>query len=838
MIRHWRITPVQHSRFNSKFNVLKTMKKIILFTLLGVMVLRGMSQITLTGTVKSSSSGEPLQGAHVQLDKHGYGSISDINGKFMLKDLSPGKYKLTITFLGYAPHHQPLVLEKDQNLEIMLQPSPILENEVIIESTRAGEKAPLAFQEIGKLQLAASNQGKDLPYLLSNSISAVTTSDAGNGVGYTAMRIRGTDMTRINVTVNGIPLNDPESHNVFWVDLPDVASSTDNIQIQRGVGTSTNGAAAFGASINLLTAKIPEQAFGEMQASYGSFQTGKWAASFGSGLIDRHWSFSGRISSIHSDGYIDRASSDLLSYHLATSYASAKSLLRFSILSGTEKTYQAWDGVPGVVLDTNRTYNGIGAYYDRKGRLFYYDNETDNYNQAHYQLHFSHQASSFLFLNLAAHYTKGKGYYEQYKESENLADYGLTPFTLPSPWLINGPDSLYFADSILDGIDLIRRKWLDNDYAGLTYSLSWNSASIKSSLGGSWNTYIGRHFGRIIWSEAALGFSPDYEWYRSKAGKQGFNLYAKTTYDLNRHISFYLDLQYRNILYGIDGVDDDSRNITQDHSFSFFNPKAGVFITMDPKNTAYLSFAKASREPNRDNFVDADPLKPLPRPETLYDLELGHQYRSGKFSFSSNAYLMIYQDQLALTGAINDVGAPVMENVDNSYRIGIEISMMAQLNEWLQWSLNTTLSRNKVKAFTEYIDNWDTWSQETIHHENTDISFSPSLIAGNEFQFKLSKNSNLSFLSKYVSKQYLDNTQDESRKLDAFFVNDLRFSHKVEPGFCKELTFNIYINNIFNHLYETNAWVYRYKEGETYKVLDGYFPQAGIHFMAGLVIRM
>ncbi|MBK7171767.1 MAG: TonB-dependent receptor [Bacteroidales bacterium] len=418
-----------------------------------------------------------------------------------------------------------------------------------------------------------------------------------------------------------------------------------------------------------------------------------------------------------------------------------------------------------------------------------------------------------------------------------MIDYGIQPIHLPGPYLVQQGDTLYFPDSLVTNADLIRRKWLDNDFAGITYSLSWKSGPLQTSVGGSWNIYVGRHFGRVIWSEIAMAAPPDLEWYRSKAQKQDFNIYGKANYDLSRVFSLFADLQLRRINYGIDGIDDDSRDITQDHNFTFFNPKAGINATIDENNAAYLSFGIANREPNRDNFVDADLSETAPRPETLYDFEIGHKYQSTHVLLSSNLYWMLYNDQLVLTGAINDVGAPVMVNVPESYRLGLEVSGKIEFTDKLNWGLSATISRNKIRKFTEYVDNWDTWSQESFEHQNTDLSFSPSLILNSDVQLKPLKNLSIHFISKYVGKQYLDNTQDESRKLDAYLINDLRFSYSFFPAFLKELRINAFINNIFNHEYESNAWIYRYMEANEMKVLDGYYPQAGINFMAGMSLK-
>jgi len=813
------------------------MKRILILAVASLLFSNGWAQYTLKGLVKNAASGIVLSGAHVQISNTHIGVVSDSDGFFSIPDLSKGSYLLTISFLGFEPETRQINLETNMIVTIAMKTSAILQDEVIIQSTRVPVKSPLTYQDIDRQELESINLGQDLPLLLSGSLSAVSTSDAGNGMGYTALRIRGSDMTRINVTMNGVPLNDPESHNVFWVDLPDVASSTQSIQIQRGVGTSTNGAAAFGASINLLTNKLMQEPYGEIASSYGSFRSSKLSASFGTGLLRQHWTLDGRFSTLASDGFIDRASSNLSSFHVSTGYSGKNSILRFNLISGNEKTYQAWDGIPGKILDTNRRYNGIGAYYDQRGTLKYYANETDNYRQTHYQLFFSRQVNNSLIINTSAHYTKGAGYYEQYRDDDDCTKYGIAPVRIPGNYYLTGADTIHQPDSTIQFFDIIRRKWLDNDFAGLTYSLSWRKNRYHTTFGGSWNTYTGRHFGKIIWSEFSSNIGPDYEWYRSRALKRDFNVYGKTTIELSKRVSIYIDMQIRSIKYGINGIDDDSRNISQDHDFTFFNPKAGLYCNLDEFNTAYFSFGRAKREPNRDNFVDANPSKPFPSPETLYNFETGHSLRKSRLLVNSNIYLMYYRDQLALTGAINDVGAPVMENVQESYRIGLELIVNLDIHKLLQWNLSATISRNKISRFTEYIDNWDNWEQIIVEHRNTDLSFSPSILANSELVLRLPKEGRLSLVSKFIDRQYIDNTQDKSRSLDPYFINDIRLSYIFRPTFCKEIGINILISNVLNHEYESNAWIYRYWEGSEFKKLDGFFPQAGIHFLSGISIK-
>jgi iron complex outermembrane receptor protein len=797
----------------------------------------GLAQFNISGKVIDRTTNETLPGAHIRLLNTYNTAVSNKTGVFAVSNLKAATYVLVTSYLGYSNDTTTVEVIKNTNLIISLIPSVILEDEVVVSATRAGNNTPVAYQNIDRKEISSQNFGQDLPILLGNSVSSVATSDAGNGMGYTALRIRGTDMTRINVTINGIPLNDPESHAVYWVDLPDFASSTDNIQIQRGVGTSTNGASAFGASINLQSAHLKPESYAEINSAAGSFNTFKNSISFGTGLFDKHFSMDARISKLSSDGYIDRASSDLLSYYISGAYTSDNDLLRLNIFSGKEKTYQAWDGIPSEILDTNRTYNGMGMYYDNHGNQHFYSNETDNYTQTHYQAIYSHEFSKRLFLDAAVHHTLGAGYYEQYRESDDLSNYAIDPIRINSPYYISGNDTILTPDSIISTSDLIRQKHLANTFTGLTWSLNYHTDRLQSSLGGSWNTYTGNHFGRVIWSQFASNSEINHEWYRSKALKQDFNIFVKNEFAVSEKLNTWLDIQYRRIDYSIDGVDDDQRDITQEHAYNFFNPKAGVSYKLTARQNIYASISVANREPNRDNFVDADPTKPGPKPEKLYDAEAGYSISSSHFSLNANAYYMYYHEQLVLTGAINDVGNPIMTNIPVSYREGIELAANVLITDNLKWEPSVTLSRNKIKSYTEYIDNWDTWEQIAIDHSNIDLAFSPSLIANSSISWAAFKRFNISLISKFVGKQYIDNTQSSDRQLDPYFVNNLLIIYTLNPSFLKEIGFSLMINNILNEKYESNAWVYRYSENNTLQKLDGYFPQAGINVMAGINVK-
>ncbi len=783
------------------------------------------SQFPITGTVYDAN-GKPLAGAHIIINDGYFGAVSGSDGKFTFKKLSAGNYRFTASFVGYEPSEKSITIPEESGLSFYLEHSSLMGEETIITSVRAGEKDPVAVTEIQRKELQGNNLGQDIPWLLQQTPSIVVSSDAGAGVGYTGFRIRGTDANRINITVNGIPINDAESHSVYFVNMPDFAGSSENIQIQRGVGTSQNGAAAFGASINFQTLNLRPEAYSEISSTYGSFNTYKNSVKLGTGLLNDHFTLDARLSGIHSDGYIDRAFSDLNSYFISTGWHASKSIVKLNVFSGKEKTYQAWDGVPGYLLQTNRRYNGLGKYTDESGKEQFYNNQTDNYQQNHYQLHLSRELSPYIILNTSLHLTHGEGYYEEYNEDEDLANYKI-------------PD-IVFDTLLISTSDLIRQKWLDNNFYGIVFSSTYKKDRIDASIGGGWNRYEGDHFGTVIWARNAGISEMNHIWYKSKSDKKDHNLYTKINYSLSTKINLYADLQLRGINYSISGEDDDHRDITQNHNYLFFNPKLGInYVETDGKRL-YFSFSVANREPNRSNFIDADISQPTPTFESLYDYEIGYSYTGTSFMAGINAYYMDYANQLVLTGEINDVGSAVMKNVKDSYRAGIEITTGIRRENIFSWNMNLTLSSNKIRNFTSYVDNWNYWDdpvnlpkQFEYYQGKTDIAFSPEIVASSNFKYYIMKNFSLDFISKYVGSQFIDNTQSQNRKLEPWFVNDMRFEYLLSPQKLKELAVNLYIANIFNYEYSSNAWVYRYSYNNAESLMDGYFPQAGLNFMIG-----
>jgi len=699
-------------------------------------------------------------------------------------------------------------------------------NEVNVNALRAKEKNPFAFTNVNQKEIEKANLGQDLPYIISLTPSVVTTSDAGAGIGYTSFRVRGSDPTRINVTINGIPLNDSESQGVWWVNMPDLSSSVENIQIQRGVGTSTNGAAAFGASINLKTDEIRKDAHLLTNNTLGSFATLKNNIEFGTGLINNKFSFEGCLSRILSDGYIDRATSNLKSLYLQGAYFGKSSIIKALMFTGHERTYQAWYGVPLNYLENNRTYNP-----------YTYDNEVDNYEQIHYQLHYSKKMSKTINYNIAAHYTHGEGYYEQEKLGEELTNYNL--------------ENIILNNDTITSSDLIRRKWLNNDFGGLTLSLTNKIGSLDLILGGATNRYSGQHYGNIIWAKYASNADFNHQYYWNKAEKWDHNFYAKANYKYNNATNLYADLQIRKIDYTFVGYDEDGSSAKQKVSLASFNPKFGVYHDLNKNQFMYVSFAVANKEPNRNDYVESTP-NSRPENETLYDTEVGYKQNGNKLSLGINIYQMNYKNQLVITGQINDVGAYTRTNIDKSFRRGIELDGILSLGNKIKWSGNITLSQNKITNYTAYIDNWDNGEQIKVEYKNTDLAFSPSIIWASQFNLKLNDKIHIDFISKYVGEQFIDNTSSEDRMLDYYLVNNLRIFYKWNSNIFKTTTLILQVNNLLNNKYVSNAWVYRFisdnwdpRDSDPYVNIDSkkgynqaaYFPEATRNYLLGFTLE-
>jgi iron complex outermembrane receptor protein len=779
------------------------------------------AQATLFGRITDAFN-EPLIGANVLIINLERGAATDVDGTYRLDDLPPGAYDIRVSYVGLATFTKNITLVNGNNeWNVQLQRQDFSLDELIVKATRAGRTTPMTYVNLGKAELEPLNLGQDVPFLLQWTPSTVVTSDAGAGVGYTGIWIRGSDPTRINVTINGIPYNDAESQGTFWVNLPDFATSTNDIQIQRGVGTSTNGAGAFGATINLNTSKLRPEPYADINATAGSFNTRKGNVMFGTGLLNNKFTIDGRLSRITSDGYIERASSDLSSYYISGAMAGEKSMLRLNVFSGHEVTYQAWNGVPPDLLADRQTRRFNSAGTEKAGEP--YDNEVDNYRQTHYQLLYNHQVSRYWNVNTALHYTRGLGYFEQYKANQAFADYNFN-----SPVVNDAP---------ITHTNLIRQLWLDNHFYGAVYSLNYTKNRVDALLGGGWHIYQGDHYGKVIWAEFAPNELGDY-YYFNDARKGDFNMYAKLNYALSTSWNAYLDVQYRRVDYTFLGFNNDLQNVTQSDELHFMNPKAGILYERDNTHF-YASFAVANREPNRNDYTESTPAT-RPRSERLYNTEIGWRQTWKKAALGANVYHMYYRDQLSLNGQINDVGAFTRVNIDRSYRLGLELMGGLKLLPTLRLDGNATFSRNQIQYFKEFIDSYDAdfnWlTQETREHRNTNLSFSPNVIAGIELSWQPLRPLQMTLSNKYVSRQYIDNTSDVNNVINAYTFTNARLRYVWQPRFAKEIAATLLVQNIFNTLYETNAWSYRYVYDGAPALDQGFYPQAGTNFLLGLSI--
>ena len=686
-------------------------------------------------------------------------------------------------------------------------------DEVVVQSIRVNNTSPITHSNVYKKELSTRNLGQDLPVLLNYLPSVVTTSDAGAGIGYTGIRIRGVSAQSTNITINGIPFNDPESHGTFWVNLPDFTSSVESLQVQRGVGTSTNGSGAFGASINILTDAISENPYAEISNSVGSYNTLKHTVKFSTGKLNQSFELSGRLSKIDSDGYIDRAFSDLKSYFLQGTYSKGNTLIKALSFGGHEKTYQSWYGLSKEQLLENRRQNP-----------YTYENEIDNYKQDHYQFHWNQKLNQNWSTNLGLNYTYGRGYFEQYREDDSVGTYG----------------GILISDIDSDGnetgtTDLIRRRWLDNDFYVINASAKYTGNRLDMIFNSSYSTYSGDHYGEIVW---ARNFSKDSSirdrYYDGNGKKTDFSVFAKASYDLSDELELYGDIQFRNVTYKTSGITSDLVNMLIDESFGFFNPKFGLSYKIRPNSILYGSYSRANREPSRSDYEANENI----RPEQLNDFEIGWRYKKNGLRFNLNTYYMLYNEQLVLTGELDDVGSPIRTNSGSSYRIGIESELELKLSSNLSLKNNFTLSSNKNKKILSKFNG------SVFDFGKTNISFSPNLISSNSLIFSPNNNLMISFLSKYVGKQYMGNIDAVNSILDSYFVSDINFSYKIISNLVfDEIIVSGLVNNVFNNEYVSNGYYYTYDDtwsspGQVI-TLDGagYYPQATRNFLLGLTLR-
>ena len=794
-----------------------------------------LAQITITGKVTDNQGA--LTGANVRVKGRSIMSQTTTNGTYTLSNLNNGTYTIVVSYVGYKTTEKTVTLNQDTEINFSLSAQNFLQDQVIVRATRANEKSATTYKNVSKTEIEKNNFGQDLPFILQNTPGVVVNSDAGAGVGYTGIRIRGSDNSRINVTVNGIPINDSESQGTFYVNMPDFASSVDNIQIQRGVGTSTNGAGAFGGSLNIQTTASETEPYAEINNTYGSFDTWKNTVKVGTGLINNRFSFDGRLSRISSDGYVDRGASLLKSFFVSGAYHGNKDLLRLNVFSGAEKTYQSWNGIPESRLTNDAA--GMNAYIERNslspadaenllnsGRRynsFTYDNQTDNYWQDHYQLIYARQLSEKFTFNGALHYTKGEGYYEEYRVDNDLSAYGLNPVVI--------------GGTTIESTDLIRRRWLDNDFYGATYAFNYQpNQKLNFTLGGAYNEYKGAHFGQVIWAQYASNGSVDRHYYDNDGFKTDFNIYGKANYSPTESLSLFADLQYRRVYYTIDGTENKLNTLAIFDKLNFFNPKVGATYFINAESNIYGSFSVANKEPNRDDYADAA-AGAFPKREHLKDIELGYRFKNSQFNVGTNLYGMFYKDQLVVTGKINDVGGNFRQNVDKSYRLGIELDGSYIINKAFTLNANAAFSRNKIKNFTEYYDDYDNGGQVVNQYALTDISYSPNAVIFGELAYNPFKGFAIALQSKYVSKQYLDNTQNNDRTINGYWVSNARLGYDFRFSGVKNINLGLLVNNLLDKRYESNGYTYGYQYGGSRITENFFYPQAGTNFLLSLNVK-
>jgi iron complex outermembrane receptor protein len=808
------------------------------------------AQGPVAGTITDAQTGTALPGATILLDGAAIG-VTSAAGTFNLAAVAAGSHELRITFLGYEPLVRQIQGQQaEQQFNARLQLGGVLTGEALITATRASDRTATVYTNLSKQDLNKRNFGQDLPYLLDQTPSVVVTSDAGAGVGYTDIRIRGTSSTGINTTVNGVPLNDPESHGSFLVNLPDLASSINSIQVQRGVGTSQNGSASFGASLNISTLDNRREAYAESQNSYGSFNTWKNNVSFGTGLIGKYFTVDGRLSRIASDGYMNRAASDLKSYYFAAGYQNKSTLLKFITFSGREKTYQAWNGVPEPALTGNRaqlqTYIDNGelsaadaARVQQEGRrysYYTYDNQTDNYQQNHYQLHLSQGLGSSWNLGAALHLTRGFGYYENYRTGRKFADYNL-------PNVIVGGDTLTKTN-------LIDRKWLDNYFYGGTFALNYqpkDNDKFQATLGGGWNHFVNDHYGEIIWAQYASTSFPGQRYYFNTARKTDYNAYARATYQALPWLGLYGDVQIRHIKYTIDGVEDEQNDVATRASYTFFNPKAGATAALGHGQQLYASLAVGQREPVRADFTDRQAGYAPAQAERLLDFEAGYRFSRADLSLlgprtaarvEANYFDMTYRNQLVATGQLNDVGTALRTNVARSYRRGVELTGFISADDKISLSSTVTLSRNRILDYHDVTYDANYAPVVAAEGRTTTISYSPSAVTAHTLEGQPLKGLRLALLYKTVSRQYLDNSTNEGQSIQPYQVLDFRLRYALHPSFMKEIELALLVNNLLNREYVANGYTYGYVGASgNPETFNWYFPQATRNFLASVNLR-
>jgi iron complex outermembrane recepter protein len=796
--------------------------------ILSLLPLSASAQRAAISGIVTGEGGDPLPGAAITIVGTRDGTSAAGDGTYKLPLSSDGSYVIRVSFIGYSPEIRSIIVTGPTTANFILFPTSVPAAEVVVSATRAGSRTPVTYKTVGREELRKNNFAADIPFLLAMTPSLVETSESGNGIGYTAMRIRGSDASRINVTIDGIPLNDAESQQVFWVDLPDFAASVESIQVQRGVGTSGNGSGAFGASVNIQTVSPGSEPAASVTGSFGSYNTLKQSVTAETGLMGDRVALMMRYSALQSDGYVRHSGSDHRSMFLTGVYSNGQSRLKANVIIGEERTGISWWGVTPEMMEIDRRYNVAGAYTDESGTEQYYKDQTDNYWQNHYHLIFSRNLSRSLLFHSAAHLTDGKGYYEQYKEDSELSEYGLAP-------VVAGSETITESD-------MIHRKWNDNVFYGVTWALKYDAGGTDAAIGGAVNRHDGDHFGRVIWMRNPGSVEKGYEWYNNNAIKDEYNIYAKVNQVVLPRLSLFADLQYRIINYTMAGPDDNLFVMSLQRRYHFLNPKAGIFFSPTPVQDIYASVAVAHREPTRANFKDAmGDDAATPQPERLTDFEAGYVLRGSAASLNVNLYYMLYNNQLVPTGELSNVGYPIMTNVRDSYRTGLEISAKLKPAGFLEWNMSLTLSSNKIKDFVEYYTDYNTsdWTEEYKSNflGTVDIAYSPPVIAGSELVLIPFKGGEVRFVGKYVGSQYFDNTMSHRRRLDPYFVANALAGYGFSFPGVKEATVSIAVNNLLNTMYVSNGYGGNWFEDGVEQTWSYLFPQAGINYMLRLNVN-
>lgn len=800
------------------------------------------AQFQISGEIKNGD-GVPLEGVTVSVKGGKKEAITTEDGYYLIESLNKGSYEIKAEFFGYNTQSMTFDLNMNKKINFALYPTYFLQEGIDVKSVRANKKTPSTYTNIDKNEIEKINYGRNLPYLLQSVPSTVVSSNGGEGVGYSGYRIRGIDPTKINVTVDGIPINDAESQNVLWVDMPGMASSVNSMQIQRGVGSSSNGGSAFGASVNISTDQFNKKPYATRDNTLGSFTTFKNSVNAGTGYMKNKFSVDLRLSQIISNGYIDRASSDLKAYFGQIARRGKKSSLRLIIFGGNEKTYQTWHGTPESRL--NNDHQGMldyaarnGLSEDQKDNLLNsgrtynastYSNENDNYQQTHYQLHYSHHFNKKWNMKTAVFLTTGKGNYENYRLNDQFSIYGFTPLT------VNG-------DSISQ-MDMVRQKWLDNIFYGGVFNVNYNNLKgLKLIVGGGLNQYSGKHYSKIVWGQYMQNYQNDVKYFENDGVKNNGDIYLKANYQVDK-FNFFVDIKYRYVDYSFEGVDESEGKVEEkDQSvvYNFFSPKAGISYTFNQQHSIYASYGIANREPVREDYL-MQSSNNYPSPEMLFDMEVGYHLEYKKGFLNANIYHMYYHDQLVPTGGINDVGGYTRTNVDHSYRLGLELEGGYKILKNLGLTANFSISRNKVKNFIEYLDRYDnngnSLPQKEIDHGTTDLAFSPSIIGGISINYAPIKGLRISLMNKYVGEQFLDNTSNSSRSMDAYIVSHIDAAYSFTILGLQEVTVGARIDNLYNQMYVSNGYTNSYFQGEERVQDNYYYPQAGMTYMGRLVIK-